>query len=54
LESLLQQTELPAKLVLIDNDSTDDSVEVAKKVLENSPVPYEILHEARKGKANAL
>lgn len=54
LESLLHQTMLPAKLVLIDNDSTDDSVEVAKKALENSPVPYEILHEPRKGKANAL
>jgi glycosyltransferase involved in cell wall biosynthesis len=54
LEGFLQQTVLPAKLVLIDNDSTDDSVEVAKKFLENSPVPYEILHETRKGKANAL
>lgn len=54
LDSLLQQTLLPAKLVLIDNDSTDDSVEVAKKILENSTVPYKILHETRKGKANAL
>ncbi len=54
IESLLQQTKAPAKLVLIDNDSTDDSVEVAKKTLENSTVPYEILHELRKGKANAL
>lgn len=54
IESLLQQTKAPAKLILIDNDSTDDSVEVAKKILEKSTVPYEILHESRKGKANAL
>lgn len=54
IESLLRQTKAPAKLILIDNDSTDDSVEVAKKVLENSTVPYEFLHESRKGKANAL
>ena len=54
LQSLLAQTRLPAKLILIDNASTDDSVDVAKKVLENSPVPYEILREERKGKANAL
>lgn len=54
LESLLHQTKLPAKLVLIDNDSTDDSVEIAKKTLAGCSVPFEILHEARKGKANAL
>lgn len=54
LQSLLSQTKLPQKLVLIDNASTDDSVEIAKKALEGSPVPYEILFEPRKGKANAL
>lgn len=54
LDSLLKQTKLPAKILLIDNASTDDSVEVIRKFLENSPVPYEILFESRQGKANAL
>lgn len=54
IKSLLDQTKLPAKIVLIDNDSTDDSVKVARQALEGTTVPYEILHEGRKGKANAL
>jgi glycosyltransferase involved in cell wall biosynthesis len=54
LRSLLAQESLPDFFLLIDNGSTDGSADIARQILNESKIPFEILQEARPGKAQAL
>lgn len=42
LESILRQTQLPEKIICVDDRSTDGSIAVCKAFGRNSPVPIEI------------
>lgn len=55
LASLLAQTRRPARLVLVDNASTDGSEEAARAALEGATeLKVDYLREERPGKINAL
>jgi glycosyltransferase involved in cell wall biosynthesis len=55
LRSLLAQTRLPDRLILVDNASTDGSEAVCRAVIRESGYAHAtFLHDARPGKANAL
>lgn len=43
LEGLLQQTLEPTRIVIHDQNSTDDTKRIASKFLENSDIPFRIL-----------
>ncbi len=47
LESLMNQTVTPDEIIIVDNNSTDKTVQIAKKY------PIKILHETRQGIAHA-
>lgn len=40
--SIINQSYPPSEIIFLDDASTDDSVEVAKNLLLNSPIPYKI------------
>jgi glycosyltransferase involved in cell wall biosynthesis len=40
--SVLQQRHVPSEIIFLDDASTDDSVEVARELLSNSGIPYQI------------
>ncbi|MBN1415981.1 MAG: glycosyltransferase [Bacteroidales bacterium] len=42
------------EVLLIDNASTDNTSEVAEKLLKDSNITYTLLHEPRPGKTNAI
>jgi glycosyltransferase involved in cell wall biosynthesis len=52
-ESVLKQTYKELEIVLVDDGSTDRTVEVAKDTLQNSRVPYRILRQPNAGAAGA-
>jgi glycosyltransferase involved in cell wall biosynthesis len=55
LESWLDQTRKPDRLILVDNGSTDGSRAVARKVLQHvKHIDVIYLHESRPGKIHAL
>lgn len=47
LESVGQQTQLPAEIVIVDDQCTDKSVEAAQQVAESSVVPIRFVHATR-------
>ncbi len=47
LKSIISQTLKPSMIIIGDNDSTDNSVEIAKEVLEDSGISYRILKVRR-------
>lgn len=48
LDSLLEQSVLPAKIILVDDGSTDGSGEICDQYAENSDL-FEVLHQENKG-----
>jgi len=53
LESCFQQTYNNLKILLIDNNSTDNSVTVAQSFVPQSPFPFKILHCSQTGANHA-
>lgn len=50
LDSILKQTFLPAEIIFLDDASTDNSVEVAGKILRDSQIPYRMyVNKSNKG-----
>lgn len=43
LQSIVDQTVLPFELIIVDDKSTDGSLELAKRFLENVPEPFKIV-----------
>ena len=43
LRSILSQTYRPHEIIFLDDCSTDDSIPVARSILESSPVPFKII-----------
>lgn len=43
LTSILNQTYPPSEIIFLDDASTDNSVEIAKQILEASSIPYKII-----------
>ena len=54
LQSLLAQDLKPARIILVDNASTDRSADLARALTVNSGIDILHLHEPRPGKINAL
>ena len=52
-ESVLKQTHKELEIVLVDDGSTDRTVEVAQDALQESRVPYRILRQSNAGAAGA-
>ncbi|WP_291841585.1 glycosyltransferase [Maricaulis sp.] len=50
LGSILNQTVRPTEIIFLDDNSTDNSVEVARRILEASDIPFRIIaNKANKG-----
>ncbi len=49
IRSLLDQTLSNIEIILVDDGSPDDSVELARQVLENGHVPYSIIDQINQG-----
>lgn len=43
INSILNQTYQPSEIIFLDDNSRDDSVEVAEKLLSNATIPYRII-----------
>lgn len=43
LQSIIEQTYPPAEIIFLDDVSSDNSVAVAKEILQNSNIPYKVL-----------
>ena len=54
LKSLREQTLKPARIILVDNASTDGSAELARSLTANAGIDVVHVHEPRPGKINAL
>ena len=54
LESLFAQTYRNVEIMLIDDGSTDDTADVARRTLERSPFPHRMIHRANRGAARTL
>ena len=48
------QTHAPAELILVDDESADDSVAVAVAVVQASGVPFKLLRQRNAGSSPAL
>jgi glycosyltransferase involved in cell wall biosynthesis len=48
LRSILQQTLRPAQVIICDNESTDDTRQIANKILNDSNIPFHMIIERRK------
>ena len=48
------QTHAPVELILVDDESTDDSVAVAVAVVQASGVPFKLLRQRNDGSSPAL
>jgi len=48
LDSILAQTAPPAEIIFLDDASSDDSLKVAERYAERSPVPFRIVHSNRR------
>ena len=53
LNLLLKQDFEGYELVIIDDGSTDDSLDLIKKTLKNTTVPHQIIHQENKGVSSA-
>ena len=50
LRSILDQTQRPLEIIFLDDCSTDDSVDVARAILEDGGIPYRIFrNDCNKG-----
>ncbi|PWE18700.1 hypothetical protein DDZ18_03660 [Marinicauda salina] len=50
LNSILEQTRKPAEIIFLDDNSSDDSVAVARGILEDSDIPFKIIaNETNRG-----
>jgi alpha-1,3-rhamnosyltransferase len=54
LRSIFKQTVQPAKLLVIDDGSRDDSVQVIEKTLRDCPFPAEFVHRENRGLCRTL
>src|SRR5262245_32246666 len=53
IESVLQQTYQDLEVILVDDGSTDCTVEIAEQILRSGRFPYQILHQENKGPSAA-
>ena len=53
LESILAQTFRGFELIVVDDGSTDDSLSVAKGVLDGSDIDYQLIHQKNAGVSTA-
>ncbi len=53
LESVFNQTFRDFELIVVDDGSTDDSLDVAKEVLDASGIGYQLIHEDNAGVSTA-
>lgn len=54
LTSIFRQTLVPAELIVIDDGSRDDSLQVIEKTLNDCPFPSELYHRENKGLCRTL
>jgi len=54
LRSIFVQTHAPSELIVIDDSSTDDSVKIIEKTLEDCPFPCELIVRPNKGLVSTI